>query len=237
MQVARFTLIGNCLYRRSFGGSYLRCLDSTEAQYVLAKLHEGICSNHTGGLSLAHSAHSQGYCWPTMKQDSKAYVKKCDRCQRHALIPCMPSEVLNPITNPWPLAQWEMDIVGPLPVAAAQKKFLIVATNYFSKWVEAKAYANIKDKDISKFVWKNIIDRFGIPQAIIVDNGPQFDNVTFRTFCSELKIKNLYSTPRYPQSKGQVEATNKTLLSALKKIMEKAKEKCVEELPNVLWAY
>ena len=237
MQVARFTLIGDCLYRRSFGGPYLRCLDSTEAQYVLAKLHEGICSNHTGGRSLAHNAHSQGYYWPTMKQDSKAYVKKCDRCQRHALIPRMPPEVLNPITNPWPFAQWEMDIVGPLLVAATQKKFLIVATNYFSKWVEAEAYANIKDKDISKFVWKNIICRFGIPQAIIVDNRSQFDSVTFRTFCSKLKIKNLYSTPRYPQSKGQAEATNKTLLSALKKRMEKAKEKCVEELPNVLWAY
>ena len=77
----------------------------------------------------------------------------------------------------------------------------------------------------------------GIPQAIIVDNGPQFDSVTFRTFCSELKIKNLYSTPRYPQNKGQAKATNKTLLSALKKKLEKAKEKWVEELSNVLWAY
>ena len=64
-----------------------------------------------------------------------------------------------------------MDIVGPLPVAAAQKKFLLVATDYFSKWVEAKAYASIKDKDITKFILKNIICRFGIPQAIIADNG------------------------------------------------------------------
>ena len=67
--------------------------------------------------------------------------------------------------------------------------------DYFSKWVEAEAYANIKDKDVTKFVWKNIICRFGIPQAIIADNGPQFDSVAFKTFCSELKIKNLYSTP------------------------------------------
>ena len=95
-----------------------------------------------------------------------------------------------------------MDIVRPLPVTAAHKKFLLVATDYFSKWVEAKDYANIKDKDVSKFVWKNIIYQFRIPQTIIVDNEPQFDSVEFRTFCSELKIKNLYSTPRYPQSNG-----------------------------------
>ncbi|RVW68796.1 Gag-Pol polyprotein [Vitis vinifera] len=123
------------------------------------------------------------------------------------------------------------------PSSAAQKKFLLVATDYFSKWVEAEAYASIKDKDVTKFVWKNIVCRFGIPQAIIADNGPQFDSIAFRNFCSELNIRNSYSTPRYPQSNGQAEATNKTLITALKKRLEQAKGKWVEELPGVLWAY
>ena len=73
--------------------------------------------------------------------------------------------------------------------------FLLVATNYFSKWVKAEAYVSIKDKDVSKFIWKNIVCRFRIPRAIITNNGPQFDNAVFRTFCSKLDIKNLYSTP------------------------------------------
>ena len=94
-----------------------------------------------------------------------------------------------------------------------------------------------KSSIFKRFVWKNIVCRFGIPQAIIVDNGPQFDSSAFKDFCAELHIKNLYSTPRYPQSNGQAEATNKTLLSALKKRLEKAKGKWVEELPSVLWAY
>ena len=81
-----------------------------------------------------------------------------------------------------------MDIVGPLPTAATQKKFLLVATDYFSKWVEAEAYASIKDKNVTKFVWKNIICRFGILQTIIADNGPQFDSIASRNFCSELNI-------------------------------------------------
>ena len=96
-----------------------------------------------------------------------------------------------------------MDIVGPLPTVAAQKKFLLVTIDYFNKWVEAKAYVNIKDKDVTKFIWKNIVCRFGIPQMIIADNDPQFDSDAFRTFCLELNIKNLYSTPQYPK------ATNK----------------------------
>ncbi|RVW82262.1 Retrovirus-related Pol polyprotein from transposon 17.6 [Vitis vinifera] len=208
VQAARFTLIGGHLYKRSFTGPYLRCLGHTEAQYVLAELHEGICGNHTGGRSLAHRAHSQGYYWPTMKKDAAAYVQKLGH--GHS---------------------------GTLPAAPAQKKFLLVATDYFSKWVEAEAYASIKDKDVTKFVWKNIVCRFGIPQIIIADNGPQFDSIAFRNFCSELNIRNSYSTPRYPQSNGQAEATNKTLINALKKRLEQAKGKWVEELPGVLWAY
>ncbi|RVW29552.1 Gag-Pol polyprotein [Vitis vinifera] len=126
---------------------------------------------------------------------------------------------------------------GTPPSSTCPKKFLLVATDYFSKWVEAEAYASIKDKDVTKFVWKNIVCRFGIPQIIIADNGPQFDSIAFRNFCSELNIRNSYSTPRYPQSNGQAEATNKTLINALKKRLEQAKGKWVEELPGVLWAY
>ena len=223
VQATHFILIGGHLYKRSITGPYLRCLDHLEALYVLVELHEGVCGNHSGGRSLAHRAHSQEYYWPTMKKDTAAYVKKCDKCQRHAHIPHAPSKTLKPISGPWPFAQWGMDIVGPLPAAAAQKKFLLVATDYFNKWVEAEAYASIKDKDVTKFVWKNTICRFGIPQTIIADNGPQFDSITFRNFCSKLNIQNLYSTPRYPQSNGQAEATNKTLVIALKKRLEQAK--------------
>ena len=110
-------------------------------------------------------------------------------------------------------------------------------TNYFSKWVEAEAFASIKDKDVIQFVWKNIIFRFRIPQSIVIDNRPQFDSRVYKNFCNELKIKNLYSTPRYPQSNGQVESSNKTLLTALEKRLNSAKGKWVIKLPRVLWAY
>ena len=80
---------------------------------------------------------------------------------------------------------------------------MLVVTDYFSKWVEAEAYASIKDKDVSKFLWKNIVCQFGILLSIVADNGPQFDSIALSTFYSKVKIKNLYSTSRYPQSNGQ----------------------------------
>ena len=80
------------------------------------------------------------------------------------------------ITSLWLFAQWGMDIMGPLPITPAQKKLLLVATDYFNKWIEAEAFASFKDKEIVQFVWKKIVCRFEIPQLIVTNNGPQFDS-------------------------------------------------------------
>ena len=73
-----------------------------------------------------------------------------------------------------------------------------MAADYFTKWAEVEALANIRDVDVKKFVWRNIITRFGVPDSLISDNGLQFDSMAFHEFCSDLGIKNKYSTPAYP---------------------------------------
>ena len=216
-QAARLSLVDGQLYKRSLGGPYLKCLTPEQGQYVLAELHEGVCGNHPGGRTLAHRAHTQGYYWPTMKTDAIDYVKKCNSCQWMSPILKSPVQDLISITSPWPFAQWGIDIIGPLPMAPTQKKLLLVATDYFSKWIEADAFSSIKDRDVTRFISKNIVCRFDIPRSIVSDKGPQFDSRVYRDFCQELKIRNLYSTPWYPQSNGQAEASNKTLLTALRK--------------------
>ena len=112
-----------------------------------------------------------------------------------------------------------------------------MAVDYFTKWAEAKALTNIRDMDVKKFVWKNIVTRFGVPDSLISDNGLQFDSKAFRAFCSDHDIKDRYSTPAYPQRNGQAEATNKAIMNGLKKRLDDAKGRSAEELPNVLWAY
>ena len=112
-----------------------------------------------------------------------------------------------------------------------------MAVDYFNKWAEAEALANIRDVDVKKFVWKNIVTRFGVPNSLVSDNGLQFDSRAFHEFCSNLDIKNRYSTLAYPWSNGQAEATNKAIVNGLKKRLDDAKGRWVEELPNVLWAY
>ena len=79
-----------------------------------------------------------------------------------------------------------------------QVKFLIVDIDYFTKWVEIEALANTTKKNVKSFVWKNIVYRYGIPRVLVSNNGKQFDNDSFRNFCSQLGIKNHYSSLACP---------------------------------------
>ena len=109
--------------------------------------------------------------------------------------------------------------------------------DYFTKWVETELLVNIKDVDAKKFVWKNIITRFGIPRTLISDDGLQSDSKAFRRYSGDLGIANRYSTPTYPQGNRQTEAVNKVIVIGLKKRLDDAKRKWVEELTHVIWAY
>ena len=125
----------------------------------------------------------------------------------------------------------------PFPKAARNKRYLLVGTDYFTKWVEVEPLANIRDVDAKRFVWKNIVTRFGILNTLISNNGLQFDSKAFRRYYCDLGITNRYSIPAYPQENRQVEAVNMVIVSGLKKRLDNAKGRWVEELPHVLWTY
>ena len=127
--------------------------------------------------------------------------------------------------------------MGPFPKAVGNKRYLLVGTDYFTKWVEAELLANIRDVDAKRFFWKNIVTWFGIPHTLISDNGLQFDSKAFRRYYCDLRIKNRYSTTAYPQENGQDEVVNKVIVSRLKKRLDDAKGKWMEELTHVLWTY
>ena len=85
-----------------------------------------------------------------MQKEALEYVRKCDQCQRFAPSIHQPGGVLSPLSSPWPFAQWGLDIVGPFPKAAGNKRYLLVGTDYFTKWVEAEPLANIRDANVKK---------------------------------------------------------------------------------------
>ena len=186
---------------------------------------------------MSHRAITQGYWWPNMWKEAHEYVKKCDQCQKFAPNIHQPGGVLNPLSSSWPFAQWGLDIVSPFPKAAGNKRYLLVGTDYFTKWVEVEPLENIGDVDAKKFVWKNIVTWFEVPRTLISDNDLHFDSKSLRKYCCDLGITNRYYTPAYPQGNGQAEAVNKVIVNGLKKRLDDAKGKWVEELSHVLWTY
>ena len=104
VQVARFVLIKDVLYKRGFSCPYLRCLGPEEADYIMKEIHERICENHFGSWSLVHKLIQDGYYWLTIQKDAQAYVKSCDKCQRFCHVIKQPLEELTLMTALWPFA-------------------------------------------------------------------------------------------------------------------------------------
>jgi hypothetical protein len=237
MKAGRFTILNGFLYRRGFTLPLLKCISTEEGNYVLREIHEGICGSHSGARVLAHKAVRTGFYWPNMYKESMEIVRYCDKCQRFANITKQPPEELTTISSPWPFSQWGVDIVGPLPRGKGGVRFAVVAVDYFTKWTEVEPLANITTTAIQRFLWRNVICRYGVPHAFVTDNGKQFDCEPFRKWCAELRIRNYFSSPGQPQTNGQVEATNKTIFKILKKKLGDRKGNWVDDLPEVLWAY
>ncbi|CAL8094052.1 unnamed protein product [Prunus armeniaca] len=139
---------GSKLICRSYSGPHLTCIKYPQTLEVLYKIHDSECGNHSGGWSLTQKTLNVGYFWPTMRHDFTEYVKRCDCCQRYKPVPNLPAEIYHPQNSPSPFMQWAIDLVGPMPTTPAKKDMMIVATDYFTKWIEAEALSSIKEADV-----------------------------------------------------------------------------------------
>ncbi|GJU59699.1 reverse transcriptase domain-containing protein [Tanacetum coccineum] len=187
-----------------------------QANYVLREIHEGSCSMHAGTRSVMAKALRIGYYWPTMHEDARTLIRACHDCQVHKPVPRNPQQKLSPITSPWPFYKWRIDIAGPFLEGPGKVKFLIVVIDYFTKWIEAKPVATITGNQIKKFVWDNIVCRFGLPGEIILDNGKQFQDNPFKDWCEKLCICQYFASVKHPRTNGLVERANRSLREGIK---------------------
>nr|GEZ50000.1 reverse transcriptase domain-containing protein [Tanacetum cinerariifolium] len=169
--------------------------------------------------------------------DARDMIRKCNDCQIHRLVTRHPQQPLTPITAPWSFYKWGIDIAGPFLEGPGKVKFLIVAMDYFTKWVEAKAVATTTGGQVKRFVWDNIVYRFGITGEIISDNGKQFADNPFKDWCDKLNITQRFASVKHPQSNGLVERANRSLGEGIKARLGEGNKYWVEELPHVLWAH
>ena len=125
----------------------------------------------------------------------------------------------------WPFEMWGMDVVGPIsPPSSKGRRFILAITDYFSKWAEAIPLKEVKASNVIKFVKHHVIYRFGIPQRIVNDNGPQFITQAFQRFCAKFKIQSVSSTAYYPAANGLAKLSTRLLASFSRSSSRKVNE-------------
>ncbi|GKB05647.1 reverse transcriptase domain-containing protein [Tanacetum coccineum] len=237
IKARQYELMDGILYRRSFLRPWLRCVGPLQADYVIREIHEGSRSMHVGPRSVVTKAMRSGYYWPTIHRDVRDMILKCKDCQVHRPVPRNPQQPLTLITSPWPFYKWGIDIAGPFPKGPGKVKFLIVAMDYFTKWIEAKVVATISGGQVKKFVWDNIVCRFGLPGEIVSDNGKQFSDNLFKDWCDKLNITQRFASVKHPQSSGLVERANQSLRKGIKARLGEGNKNWIEKITHVLWAH
>ncbi|XP_004298276.1 PREDICTED: protein NYNRIN-like [Fragaria vesca subsp. vesca] len=195
---AKNTLMNGKLYCRGYNFPNLKCVTEEEGEVIMGEIHEGVCGNHSGSRSLAHKALRTGFFWPNMGVMTDRMSERCRKCHLHANGIHSPSIALSVLLSPWPFAQWGLDLIGILPTAPGQFKYVIVVVDYFTKWVEAKPLGKITTECVKNFLMKNIYCRFGVPETIVTDNGTQFKNNHLIEFTKDMGTKMAFASVAHP---------------------------------------
>ncbi|XP_052734034.1 uncharacterized protein LOC108321519 [Vigna angularis] len=232
-----FILSGDILYKRNHDMILLRCVDTKEAELILKEVHEGTFGTHMNGHSMARKILRAGYFWLTMENDCCTHVRRCEKCQMHADNINVSPTTLNVLSAPWPFSMWGIDVIGAIePKASNGHRFILVAIDYFTKWVEAVSYANVTRKVVTRFIKRELICRYGLPNKIITDNATNLNNRMMAELCEEFKIHHLNSSPYRPKMNGAVEAANKNIKKIVQKMVVTYKD-WHEMLPFALHGY
>nr|GEU70023.1 reverse transcriptase domain-containing protein [Tanacetum cinerariifolium] len=161
----RFVMINGVPYMNSFLGLWLQCIGSLQANYVLRDIHGGSCSMHASTRSVVAKALLTKYYWPTMHKDARTLIKACQDCQVHRPVQRNPQQKLTLITSLWSFYKWEIDIYGPFSEGPGKVKFLIVAIDYFTKWIKAKPVVTITGNQCKKLCIRQRFASVKHPQA------------------------------------------------------------------------
>jgi hypothetical protein len=149
-QATKYVLLKDELYYRTIDGVLLRCINGDESKSLMGEIHEGVCGAHQSAFKMKWMIRRNRYYWSTILEDCFKYFKGCQGCQKFGNIQRVPASAMNPIIKPWSFRGWAINLIGQIyPPSSKGHKFILVATDYFTKWVKEFA-----DGDL---VWKLIL--------------------------------------------------------------------------------
>nr|XP_027124429.1 uncharacterized protein LOC113741154 [Coffea arabica] len=206
------------LWKRGADQIIRRCVSEVEFQSILAYCHSFACGGHFGPKRTARKVLESGFYWPTLFKDAYSFCKSCDKCQRVGNISRRDQMTQTPMIFVEIFDVWGIDFMGPFP-SSFGFLYILLAVDYVSKWVEAKATRTNDSKVVAEFVKSNIFVRFGMPRAIVSDRGTHFCNKTIAAIFRRYGVLHKVSTSYHPQTNGQAEASNREIKSILEKMV------------------
>ncbi|CAN6687748.1 unnamed protein product [Malus baccata var. baccata] len=213
-----------------------RCVHDSEIHSILNFCHTYACGGHFGTQRTARKVLECGFYWPTVFKDARTFCIACDRCQRTGNIGPKDQMPQSPIFNVEIFDVWGIDFMGPFP-SSHGFVYILLAVDYVSKWVEARATCTNDSKVVADFVKTNIFARFGMPRVLISDGGSYFCNRTIEALLKKYGVTHKVATPYHPQTSGQAEVSNREIKQILEKTVGPNRKDWSLRLNDALWAY
>ncbi|CAM8942724.1 unnamed protein product [Rhodiola kirilowii] len=234
--VSRYYWDDPFLYKLCSDGIYRTCVPKEDFKGIIACCHSSSYGGHGSASKTTSKILQSGFYWPSMFKDTYEFVKACNECQRMGNIARREEMPQKGILEVEIFDVWGVDFMGPLP-SSQGNSFILVAVDYVSKWVEAIASPSCDAKVVIKMFKKVIFPRFGVPRAVISDNGSHFKEKRFESMLKKFGIFHRCSTPYHPQANGQVEVSNREIKNILSKTVGKSGKDWALKLDDALWAY
>ncbi|KAM1972879.1 hypothetical protein FF1_019390 [Malus domestica] len=213
-----------------------RCVIESEFHSILSFCHSYACGGHFGTQRTAHKVLECGFYWPTLFKDARTFCLTCDRCQRTGNLGQRDQMPQTPILVVEIFDVWGIDFMGPFPTSFGFT-YILLAVDYVSKWVEAKATRTNDSRVVADFVKSNIFSRFGMPRVLISDGGSHFCNRTIEALLRKYNVMHRVATPYHPQTIGQTEVSNREIKQILEKTVGPNRKDWSLRLEDALWAY
>lgn len=226
----KFTLEGGNLIRKDTGIHY------TPLEFrldLVSKIHKGL--GHFGPQATYDLVKTQGW-WPSMKQDIQQWVKSCMECQLHTMGKSKNS-FLKPLDyNISPFSRWALDFVGPLPTSTDGSRWILTGIEYVTRWPIARALKDATAGEVAKFIYEEIVTKFGCPVEILTDQGANFNAACLKEYMSNMSIKHLRTSGYHPRTNGLNEKLNGILVGIIKKLVGSRPSNWTAFLPQALFA-
>ena len=236
---APYSLIGGVLYNLDKDAVLRRCVNPSKVQAILEGCHSDPVGGHFFGEATARKALLAGYWWPSLFKDAHEFTRRCDPCQRVGKPTPTMAMPLIPLLALAPFEKWGLDFVGPIapPTRYGRKRYILVATDYATKWADAAATKTDDAATMAKFLYENIISRYGCPKELVSDRGTHFLNKTIAELTTRFLIKHRKTSPYHPRANGQTKKTNGILCGILTKTIAGSLTDWDDKLWAALWAY